>query len=305
MPKGAATGRMCTCPCRPFPHRVTDWAEHKVEQQRHTNAAQQLESELAQFTATLPNNERPLYYDSGYALDNPIQHLDPMAQITILLGILCNVILGLSIGHTNFLFDSIMLLIKLAMSDAAGNSSSDGLQEKILQDPPTTQRLNLVPENLYVSILTGPNGPHKDHINPYLRPPVDIGVTGWERGIHLSKTGASPETGRTVDLAFVLSVDDLSAARDVAGAAGHTSNILNWVLRDLDAMRSQAVAWRDAATLDDERARTFYTHGLRHSEMWRLPYWNPTRMVVSEFMHCSLEGVGHDHCRYVLKRILT
>ncbi|KAJ7018001.1 hypothetical protein C8F04DRAFT_1278458 [Mycena alexandri] len=164
----------------------------------------------------------------------PIQHLDPMAQITILLGILCNVILGLSIGHTNFLFDSIMLLIKLAM-------------EKILQDPPTTQRLNLVPENLYVSILTGPNGPHKDHINPYLRPPVDIGVTGWERGIHLSKTGASPETGRTVDLAFVLSVDDLSAARDVAGAAGHTSNILNWVLRDLDAMRSQAVAWRDAA----------------------------------------------------------
>lgn len=427
-----------------------------------------------------------------------------MGQIMILLGLVCNVILGLSIGHTNFLFSSITLLIKLAMSvhmnpDAGDDSSYDGLQQQILLDLPTSlytamQRLKVdgktvlyaacpschhihpptlsatkaptwpteceneivgvdgrsrcstallvetkthprpirpflshsfldylarllstpeiekevdracddalawkfkfqgkpefvdnvlhgtfvqefegpdgklfidrgedkkmrllfgfsldffpprgsrrrsssasigvltvycanlslairqKPENLYVSILTGPNGPHKEHINPYLRPTVDIGVAGWERGIHLSKTGASPETGRTLNLAFAYAVNDLPAARDVAGAAGHTSNHFctvcnlhgrretyrtdceNWVRRDVDEMRSQAEAWRDADTLD-ERKKIFKDTGLRYSEMWRLPYWDPTRMLVPEFMHCGLEGIAHYHVRRVL-----
>lgn len=428
-----------------------------------------------------------------------------MAQIMILLGLICNVILGLSIGHTNFLIESITLLVKLAMSihitpDAAGHSSYDAVQEEILRQLPTSlytamERLNLdgktvlyaacpschhihpptlsitkartwptkcenevvgvdgrsicgtallvdtkthprpirpflshsfldylarllstpeiehevdracdealawkfkiqgkpefvdnvlhgtlvqefvgpdgklfidrgedkkmrllfgfsldffpprgsrkrsssasigvltiyclnlslavrqKPDNLYVSILTGPTAPHKEHVNPYLRPTVDIGVTGWERGIHLSKTGASPETGRTVNLAFVLSVNDLPAARDVAGAAGHTSNIFctvcncrgrketyrtdceNWVVRDVEKLRQQAEAWRDADTLD-ERDRIFKQDGQRYSEVWRWSYWNPTRMLVSEFMHCGLEGCAHYHCRYVLR----
>jgi hypothetical protein len=31
---------------------------------------------------------------SAYALENPIQHLDVMAQVMILLGLVCNVILA-------------------------------------------------------------------------------------------------------------------------------------------------------------------------------------------------------------------
>ncbi|KAJ7448367.1 hypothetical protein FB451DRAFT_1053829, partial [Mycena latifolia] len=65
------------------------------------------------------------------------------------------------------------------------------------------------PENVYVTIITGPKAPHQEHLNPYLRPMVDVGVIGWERGIHLSKTVASPQGGRILDLAFVLSVNDL------------------------------------------------------------------------------------------------
>ncbi|KAJ7435337.1 hypothetical protein B0H11DRAFT_2257294 [Mycena galericulata] len=112
-----------------------------------------LEFELKEFTATLPKDTRPLYYDSAYALDNPIQHLDPMAQIMILLGLVCNVILGLAIGHTNFIFGTVTLMIKLAMSvhlqqDADGSNSYDALQEEILKDLPSSlyvamQRLNL------------------------------------------------------------------------------------------------------------------------------------------------------------------
>ncbi|KAJ7163655.1 hypothetical protein C8R46DRAFT_902729 [Mycena filopes] len=146
---------------------------------------------------------------------------------------------------------------------------------------------------------------------------VDIGVTGWERGIQLSKTGASP-AGRTLDLAFILSVNDLPAARDIVGAAQHNSHILctvcecrgrkhayrtdceNWKVRNVDHMRSQAEAWRNAETLD-ERANIYKADGLRYSELWRLPYWNPTRMVTSEFMHCGLEGIGAYHNRYVLQ----
>ncbi|KAF8205165.1 hypothetical protein K438DRAFT_1964252 [Mycena galopus ATCC 62051] len=76
-----------------------------------------------------------------------------MTQIMVLLGLVCNVILGLAIGHTNFIFGTVTLLIKLAMSvhtkpDSEGRASYDALQEEILKDLPTSlytamQRLNL------------------------------------------------------------------------------------------------------------------------------------------------------------------
>ncbi|KAJ7493938.1 hypothetical protein FB451DRAFT_1388071 [Mycena latifolia] len=462
-----------------------------------------LEHELKEFTAKLPKDKRPLYYDSAYALDNPIKHLDVMAQIMILLGLVCNVILGLSIGHTNFIFGTVTLMIKLAMlmhtkQNTEGNYSYDALQEEILKELPSSlytamQKLNLdgktvlyaacpschhlhaptlstsniptwpeecenevvredgrskcatallvdtkshprpirrflshsfldylarllstpeierqmdqtcdealswkmqggadlvdnvfhgtliqgflgpdgnffidrgnnkrmrllfgfsldffpphgshkrsssasigvlsvyclnlplsirhAPENEYTSIITGPKAPHKEHLNPYLRPMVDIGVIGWERGIHLSSTGASPEGGRVMDLGFVLSANDLPAARDVTGAAQHNSSILctvcechgrknayrtdceSWQLRDVDHMHAQAEAWRDAETTAERN--TIYTEdGLRYSELWRLPYWNPTRVVTSEPMHCIYEGLVAYHSRHVLR----
>ena len=426
-----------------------------------------------------------------------------MAQIMVLLGLVCNVILGLAIGHTNFIFGTVTLLIKLAMSvhtkpDSEGHYSYDALQEEILKDLPSSlytamQRLNLdgktilyaacpschhihapslstnntptwpkeceneivgvdgrskcatgllvvtkshprpikpflthsfvdylarllstpeieiemdqacdealawkkqggedvvdnvlhgtfiqefvgpdgnlfidrgkdkrmriifgysvdyfpphgsrkrsssasigvlsiyplnisirtrhKPEHVFVQILTGPNTPHQEFLNPYLRPMVDIGVIGWERGIRLSKTGATPQTGRVVDIAFVLSVNDLPAARDMIGAAQHGSHILcticdcrgrkhayrtdceQWKLRDVAHMRAQAEAWRDAKT-SAERAKIYAEDGLRWTELWRLPYWNPTLMVTPEPMHCLYEGLVAFHSRGVLQ----
>ncbi|KAF7371499.1 hypothetical protein MVEN_00004500 [Mycena venus] len=315
-----------------------------------------------------------------------------MAQIMILLGLVCNVILGLAIGHTNFIFGAVTLLMKLAMSvhikqDVDGNYSYDALQEEILKDLPSSlytamQRLNLDsktvlpfllhsfldylarllstpeikrqmdqacdkalswkrqggaefvdnvlhgtliqefmgpdPDNIYVAVITGPKSPHKEHLNPHLRPTVDIGVIGWERGIHLSKTGASPQSGRILDLGFVLSVNDLPAACDITDAAQHNSQILctvcdcrgrkhayrtdceNWKRRNVDHMRAQAEASRDAET-SAQHAKIYTEDGQCYSELWKLPYWNPTRMLISEPMHCIYEGLVAYHSRHVLQ----
>ena len=41
-------------------------------------------------------------------------------------------------------------------------------------------------------------------------------------------------------------------------------------------------------------------NGIRWSELWQLPYWQPTRQLVVEPAHSLLEGVAHFHFRYVL-----
>ncbi|KAJ7635920.1 hypothetical protein B0H17DRAFT_1217189 [Mycena rosella] len=115
-----------------------------------------------------------------------------------------------------------------------------------------------------MSILLGVE-PDYGEINLYLSPIVDEAVTAWNQGIHISTTGASPVNGRDIDVAFVLSVNDLPAARKVV-----------------------------------EREAIITEYGACWSELWRLPYWNPSRMLVIDSMHCILEGLMHYHCRYVL-----
>ncbi|KAF7333828.1 Glycoside hydrolase family 92 protein [Mycena venus] len=174
------------------------------------------------------------------------------------------------------------------------------------------------PENVHVSIIPGLSTPHKEQINPYLRPTIDAALLGWNRGIHLSTTGTQPATGRIVDLAFVLAANDLPAARQLAGAAAHNAHIYctccecrgrstvyntdfeNWVKRNVDELRGYAEAWRDANT-QAERDAIYKAYGVRWSEMWRLPYWDPCRMLVVDPMHCVLEGLVHYHSREVLQ----
>ncbi|KAK0215269.1 hypothetical protein EDD85DRAFT_751525, partial [Armillaria nabsnona] len=72
-----------------------------------------------------------------------------------------------------------------------------------------------------------------------------------------------------------------------------------WTKRDVAKMREHAYAWRDATT-SVQRDKIFTDHGVRWSELWRLPYWNPTRMLVIDSMHCILLGLVYYHCCYVL-----
>jgi hypothetical protein len=174
------------------------------------------------------------------------------------------------------------------------------------------------PEFVFLAgIIPGPHEPPLDEISHYIKPVIDEFYVGWKRGFHLV-TSSSPNVGRDAEVAIVIATNDLPGARKVSGMAGVNShfyctvctgrdrhNIYNvdfdqWQRRNVDELRSHAEAWRDAQTLGD-RSRILNNHGVRWSELWRLPYWDPTRMLVIDSMHCLLEGLVHYHCRRVLE----
>ncbi|KAG2029335.1 hypothetical protein BDR03DRAFT_881069, partial [Suillus americanus] len=123
-------------------------------------------------------------------------------------------------------------------------------------------------------------------------------------GIKFSKTACFP-TGWLARSAVVLAVCDLPAARHLASLAGTSSHFYcsecncyhkttygrvdfeSWKPRDKDELQKFAEQWRDAATTS-EREKLFKAHGVRYSEMWRLPYWDPSCQLVVDPMHCTV-----------------
>lgn len=173
------------------------------------------------------------------------------------------------------------------------------------------------PENMYlVGIIPGPSEPHLTDLNHYLRPLIDDMVKAWENGIHFTRTPNHPD-GRDARSAIAAAVNDLPAARKVSALAGHGSyfycsvcecchlstrgctNFQDWKIRDHKEMRKQAEAWRDT-TSTTQRNKLFQRHGVRWSELWRLSYWNPTRQLVVDSMHCILEGLAQHQSRDLL-----
>jgi hypothetical protein len=177
--------------------------------------------------------------------------------------------------------------------------------------------LRYQPENIYLAIIPGPHEPTAEQINYFIKPIIDEFKIGWEPGFRVSHTASSPNDGRDVNVALVLSLNDLPAARKASGFAGPTSHFIctrcalhgrdnfynvdfeNWCLRDAAELRQKAEEWRDATTLR-ERKDIFKSYGVRWSEFWRLSYWDPSQMLVIDPMHCLLEGLVHYHCRTVL-----
>jgi hypothetical protein len=173
------------------------------------------------------------------------------------------------------------------------------------------------PENMYVAgIIPGPKQPSLENLNHYIRPLINDLADSWERGIKFSKTACYPD-GRVTRSAVALVVCDLPAARHVASLAGVSSHFYcsacdcyhkstygrvdfeNWKPRDKDKLRAYAEQWRDAAT-SAEREALFKAHGVRYSELWHLPYWDPSRQLVIDPMHCLLEGLVPYHTRNLL-----
>ncbi|CAK5284658.1 unnamed protein product, partial [Mycena citricolor] len=173
------------------------------------------------------------------------------------------------------------------------------------------------PEYMWLSIILGPEEPNHDQIGNYIRPLMDSFVVGWEQGFRLSRT-ALHESGRSVDIALVINVNDLPATRKAQGMAAANANqycsicdcygthtmynteFHEWKRRDIVVLRAKAYEWRDA-TSQAARDAIFSEYGVRWSEFWRLSYWDPTRMAVVDAMHCILEGLVHYHCRRVLR----
>lgn len=159
-------------------------------------------------------------------------------------------------------------------------------------------------------IIPGPKEVHCEEMHYYLRPLVDEFMELWNPGVHISRTALAP-TGRLARAAIALVVCDLPAARKVSGLLSYNSKdflcsrcqcpkeLIGQVgtvfpLRESCNLRQQATYWRDATTNCQRRDITD-KHGVRWSELWRLPYWDPAHQLVVDPMHCLLLGLVANH----------
>ncbi|EIN14144.1 hypothetical protein PUNSTDRAFT_58107, partial [Punctularia strigosozonata HHB-11173 SS5] len=172
------------------------------------------------------------------------------------------------------------------------------------------------PQNMYLAgIIPGPKEPPLTATNHYLCPLIDDMVKAWHPGIYVSRTALRPH-GRLTHSVIANGVCDLPAARKTSSLAPSISKIfcslcdywrrlLNrtdyeaWNMRDGSEMRSFAERWRDASSTR-EQDDIFKRHGVRWSELWRLPYWDPTIQLVVDPMHCLYEGLAKFHFTTVL-----
>lgn len=197
-----------------------------------------------------------------------------------------------------------------------GASASCGILSAACLNLPLDIRYK--PENMYILIIPGPKEPSKTELNHYIRPVVDNFLASWQRGVFFSRT-ARHANGRLARWAMAAAVNDLPAARQFSQCASHSSHHFcsrcscfgrdklgrvdvtdtDWNPKDVEDLRSKAEAWRAAPTRKLQ-GDLFSKNGLRWTELWRLPYWDPPRMLVVDPMHCLLEGLAQYHFRVVL-----
>jgi hypothetical protein len=179
--------------------------------------------------------------------------------------------------------------------------------------------LNLPPSLRYkyenmclVCVVPGPNEPSMHQINRILGPLVDDLCIFWKDGVHYQTTNYPG--GRLVRIAILPLVCDLPAARQMAGMAGHSSSSFcshcTATLEDLDDSPTKlpahdsahlaqlAAMWRDALT-ETVQDSIWTLHGVRWTELRRLPYWDPTRFTALDPMHMLHLGVLRRHCMEV------
>jgi len=170
-------------------------------------------------------------------------------------------------------------------------------------------------DNMYLcGIIPGPKKPSLEQINNFLRPLVDELLQFWEPGIFFSRT-AKYRHGRHVLLAVIPLVCDVLGACQVGGFLSHAATLFcsfcylpadlienldmsSWPMRTCEGHWACAEEWH-LATTSEERERIARMYGVRHSELLRLPYWDPIWFTVLDSMHAFfLRAIPH-HIRYV------
>ncbi|KAF5339059.1 hypothetical protein D9757_015521 [Collybiopsis confluens] len=128
---------------------------------------------------------------------------------------------------------------------------------------------NLSEYIFHAAIIPGPFEPKANdkvnEMNHFVRPVIEQFVQAWRPGFRLSRTATS-KSGAIIEASILLSVNDLPAARKVAGLASHGScficsvcrllgkaslfntNHTQWIPRDKNKLRHWAIAYRDAQT---------------------------------------------------------
>ncbi|KAJ3911638.1 hypothetical protein F5877DRAFT_10671, partial [Lentinula edodes] len=160
-----------------------------------------------------------------------------------------------------------------------------------------------------------PGHPNEDQVNHTLKEVVDELLLLWH-GVFYTRTAEYPQ-GRTVSLAVLPAVCDAEGAHSLSGFASHEHTYFcircllpkheihnlkpeTWPRRDLEEHRKLASLWRDAPSIAD-RDKIFKEHGLRWSELLRLPYWNPITFTLIDSMHMGYLGLFSTHIRKIWK----
>jgi hypothetical protein len=203
-----------------------------------------------------------------------------------------------------------------------GASTSCGIIALACLNLPIDIRYKL--ENMFLAgIIPGPKEPTRVALNHFLRPLIDDMCRAWHDGIFITQT-ALHRTGRSTKSIIANVICDLPAARKTSSLAPSISKIFcsvcncwhelddkgsivkhwrrllcrtdyeKWTKRDVAEMRQAAEQWRDASTTK-EQEEIFERFGVRWSELWRLPYWDPTTQLVVDSMHCLFEGLAKFH----------
>lgn len=198
---------------------------------------------------------------------------------------------------------------------AAGKKISLGIIAVVCLSLPI--HLRYKPENMFLAgIIPGPKEPRLDLVQPYLRPLIDTFVQLWT-GIRFTQT-LLHALGRIIFCALILVVCDLPAARKFAGFASfkheHFCSVCQcnltdhgyedfeyqeWQRRKRDTCRRQAERYHTAETKKQAKS-SFDVTGVRWSELWRLPYFDPTKHLVVDPMHNLFLGLIKEHFQGIL-----
>ena len=172
------------------------------------------------------------------------------------------------------------------------------------------------PENIiYLGFLPGPKEVGLERINHYLAPIVDEFLELWN-GWKVPKTYQCPD-GLNIKVALIVGSCDTPATRKLFGhgaaamkchrcekrstySADYRKNHYGgdhsydeWItnLSDPSLHRQYAHEWLQCDS-KSSRETHFKEHGVRWSELLRLPYMNPIRFAVVDPMHCLFLGIA-------------
>ena len=191
-----------------------------------------------------------------------------------------------------------------------GKASSTGVMALTCLNLPLDIRND--PAYIYIpGIIQGPcepNAKDAEHRH-YLRPLITDLEAAYSRGLQPYSRGLqpcqldSPSISKRVFLIAIAAVlMDFKAARPFAGLLDVTSHIFCflcqcwhkvhlgrtdckvWDTVDDTFLKKGAEMWRNATDVNERKfAETFY--GTRYSELWRLPYWQPSKQLLVDPMH--------------------